>query len=184
MAEYEQKLKACVGCPADSYEYKISRQQAQSLRKKIADTEREIRLYASLLQKNEAYHSMLKSGETAFELRDYMPDPAEADLLMKKIAEETQDIAEDIRSFGKTVDMCGQMLDMAEPADVFMEDEEFDRMVQKHRKEAGKNHPEESPEAVKPASPEEPEWGSRETQPAFPEEAWNDRKQTEKERIL
>ena len=150
MAEFEQKLKECAGCPADSYEYKLTRQQAQSLRKRIGDLENELKLYASLLQKNEAYHSMLKNGETAFELRNYMPDSAEADLLMQKIAEETQDIAAEIASFGESVENYGGMLDAANPSDVFGEDPEFDRKVQEMREEARKGAPAETPEAVKP----------------------------------
>lgn len=148
--EFNQKLKECAAYEADSCEYKLARQQAQHLRKRIAETEKQIQFFANLLQKNEDYHNMLRTGEITFELRDYMPDGAEADVLMQRIAEETEDITANIDTFGQTIDKYARILDAASPSDVLAEDKEFDDMVQKLRKEqeAVKKEPAE-PETVK-----------------------------------
>lgn len=134
MRQLHEKVKACASLEPDSYEYKLIRQQAMTLRPRISNIEKQVSIHLNLLQSNAQYRTMLESGRTTFEIRNYMPDPAEADMLMQLISDRTAEIVGDLEDFGQSVSAFGEKIDRAGTLFASEDDEEFDRMVLAQKK--------------------------------------------------
>lgn len=135
MKQFEGKVTECAKWQPDSYEYKIHRQQALRLRSQVANVEKQIVMHANLLESNSKYRAMLETGRTTFEIRNYMPDAAEADLLMKMISDEVVDMNGDMAAFEQNVAEYSDKVDRTLVFDEFTGDADFDRMVQEKRQE-------------------------------------------------
>lgn len=143
---FESKVKECAAMPADSYDYRVARQQAVLMRPRIAALEKQLQLYGMTLENNAQYQVMLEAGRMTFQLRNYMPDTAKADLLLKSIEDETRDIVGEMESMSSTLSSYGAATDQAMEgtSSALKSDDAFDARVEKQREEAAQKAAEEA----------------------------------------
>ena len=126
----EEKVRQCASLQKDSADYSLLRQQALILRPRISSIDQQVIMHVKMLESNAKYHAMLESGRTTFELREFMPDPTEADVLMKLIADETYELAGDAAAYSDSVNEYGAMINSAIAPSALAGEEEFDQMVE------------------------------------------------------
>ena len=73
----------------------ILERQMRMLVPQIQDLDGQIAQHDKLLLSNAKYKSMLETGRMTFELKSFMPDTAEAELLLGRIERETQSMVDD-----------------------------------------------------------------------------------------
>lgn len=157
--QFKDKVNRCALFKPESYEYQLTRQQALRLRPQIDAVVKQISMHAKLLDNNTKYQAMLMEGLTTFQLRDYMPNLAEADTLMKMITEETREIMEDIADYGESVKEFGGVTEQVSGSTMSSEYREFDDMIEALKQERREERaaPEPAPAQAEPAAePEAP----------------------------
>ena len=146
MKELEQLAAGCAGHAKDSDKYKRTRIQARPLMAEVTSLESEIEKTAKLLEQNIRYRSLLKEGQTNFELQKYLPDKAKSQAVMSMITENAEQLQGDLQDMNDSLgENERRMKDAANMGTSSREEEDlFDRLAAEAGKEAEK--PETGPE--------------------------------------
>lgn len=139
MQQFKEEIKKCASLDEKSPEYKLTRQKASTLHLRIKNIERNIDMYADQLLKNSEYQMMLETGRLTFEMSNYMPDPAEADLLMQQISDKVGETADDMKEFGQKVSEYSRKIEKTKSGFERQENEELDQLIQAERQELSGN---------------------------------------------
>lgn len=139
MQQFKEEIKKCASLDEKSPEYKLTRQKASTLHLRIKNIERNIDMYADQLLKNSEYQMMLETGRLTFEMSNYMPDPAEADLLMQQISDKVGETADDMKEFDQKVSEYSRKIEKTKSGFERQENEELDQLIQAERQKLSGN---------------------------------------------
>ena len=127
-SQLEEKARKCAALEKRGNQYHQIRQQAMSLLPRIKTIEKQINMYARMLESSSRYQAMLEMGKSTFELKKIMPDISRTEALMDLISSETQEISDDMENLSSGICNFEKSIDKATGIQAFSSDE-FDERV-------------------------------------------------------
>ena len=131
-AQLEEKARQCAALEKKGNQHQHIRQQAMALIPRIKTIEKQISMYARMLESSSRYQAMLGMGKATLELKKLMPDISRTEALMDLIASDTQEISDDMENLSSGIDTFEKNIDKATDIQAFSSDE-FDERVSEIR---------------------------------------------------
>ena len=131
--QFERKVKTCSELDKDNNMYRQTKQQALALLPRIRSIEKQINMYAKMLETSSRYHAMIEMGKTTFDLQKFMPDISKAEAMMQWITEGAQETAENMSGLSSEIGKYEREIDSAASAEAFS-GEDFDNLVLNEQK--------------------------------------------------
>lgn len=128
MKQFESKVKKCLTLGKDDNVYSQTRQQALAMLPRIKSIEKQINMYAKMLEGSSRYQAMIEMGKTTIDIQKYMPDVNRVEAMMEWISEETQEVSENMESLSSEMNRFEKEISSATSGEAFAEDD-FDQYV-------------------------------------------------------
>lgn len=128
MKQFEDRVKKCSTLEKDDNIYRQTRQQALAMLPRIKSIEKQISMYAKMLEGSSRYQAMVEMGKTTIDIQKYMPDVNRVGAMMEWISEETQEVSENMESLSSEMDQYEKEIDSAVSGEAFAE-EDFDQYI-------------------------------------------------------
>ena len=133
-------IREAAGYEAGSFEYKQARMRASGIKAQIKLYENQIDTHFQALMNNQRYLQMIDNGLAMKNLASYIPDTAEADVILEGLNKDVEDMQDRQETFTGVLDEYGNKIGMSSRMMDELDDE-FDRQVARQKAEQKKPSP-------------------------------------------